>query len=104
LRSCQPGIDEYVAQFGPDTTSYGSITHLRTAGRSMSPVSGINEFPGEPGQASQTFAGLPLASQYTLLINTEAGENRDLDWSKLEDVELRLTYSYQDIFPAGQCE
>ncbi len=103
LRSCQPGIDDLVAQYGPDTTNYGKITHLRTVGRSMSPVAGINSF-GDDNTNSQTLGGLPLASQYTILINKKAGENSQLDWSKLEDIKLRLTYDYQDIFPAGQCE
>lgn len=103
LRSCQPGIDDYVAQFGADTTTYGKITHLRTVGRSMSPVAGINEF-GDDSTSSQTLAGLPLASQYTILINKNAGENSQVDWSKLEDIKLRLSYDYQDIFPVGQCQ
>ncbi|TDP75375.1 hypothetical protein [Bradymonas sediminis] len=103
LRSCQPGIDDYVAQFGANATNYGKITHLRTVGRSMSPVAGINEF-GDPSTSSQTLGGLPLASQYTILINKRAGENSKVDWSKLEDVRLRLSYDYQDIFPVGQCE
>ncbi|QDG54634.1 hypothetical protein FIV42_28980 [Persicimonas caeni] len=104
LRSCQPGIDDYVAQFGEETTNYGSVTYLRTAGRSISPVAGINEFPGAAGQANQSLGGLPLASQYTLLIDKAAGENAEIDWSKLEDIEVELTYTYQDVFPAGQCE
>lgn len=104
LRSCQPGIDDYVSLFGPDTTNYGKITHLRTMGRSTSPVASINGFTADSTQISETLGGLPLASQYTLLINTQAGENRTIDWSKLEDIEFKLTYSYQDIFPVGQCD
>ncbi|MFP4597053.1 MAG: hypothetical protein ACLFVJ_02300 [Persicimonas sp.] len=104
LRSCQPGIDDYVSMFGPNTTNYGKITHLRTAGRSMSPVAGINDFPAADAQANETLAGLPLASQYTVLIDTDTGENANIDWSQLEDIELELEYSYQDVFPAGQCD
>ncbi|QDG51826.1 hypothetical protein FIV42_14065 [Persicimonas caeni] len=104
LRSCQPGIDDYVAQFGTGATNYGKISHLRTVGRSMSPVAGVNEFVDTNAEGSQTFGGLPLASQYTILINKKAGENSRLDWDKLEDIELRLTYAYQDVFPEGQCE
>ncbi len=104
LRSCQPDIDDYVDMFGADTTNFGETTHLRTEGRSMSPVAGLNDFGDQSEQPSYTLAGLPLASQYTLLIDTEAGENDDLDWSQLEDIELELTYTYQDVFPTGQCE
>lgn len=101
LRSCQPGIDDYVALFGPQTTTYGSTTLLRTAGRSVSPVAGVNEFTAVP---NQSLGGLPLVSQYTLLIDTSVGENGKLDWSKLEDVLIKLEYTYQDVFPQGQCQ
>lgn len=102
LRSCQPGIDDYVAQFGEGTTSFGSVTYLRSQGRSISPVAGINTFID--GSENTTLRGLPLSSQYTVLIDTALGENSDLDWANLEDIEIRVTYSYQDLFPEGQCE
>lgn len=101
LRSCQPGIDAYVAQFGPGTTSFGSTTFLRSSGRSISPLAGLNEFADS---ANTTLAGLPLASQYTVLIDTQLGRNGELDWDALEDIRLRVTYSYQDVFPSGRCE
>ncbi len=102
LRSCQPGIDEYVALFGPESTAYGSTTLLRTPGRSVSPVAGLNAFPEGTGNLS--LGGLPLVSQYTLLIDTAAAENARLDWTKLEDVVVRVEYSYQDLFPVGRCQ
>lgn len=102
LQSCQPGIDAYVDQFGPETTRFGSRTQITTTGRSISPVAGVNVFP--EGAPNTSLAGLPLASEYTVLIDTNIGENAGFDWSKLEDVRLRLTYSYQDVFPEGQCE
>ena len=37
-------------------------------------------------------------------IDPTVGENRQVDWSRLEDVELRVEYTFQDLFPAGQCE
>lgn len=101
LRSCQPGIDAYVELFGPGATDFGSITYLQAPGRSISPVAGINEFTGN---ANTSLGGLPLATQYTVLIDTQAGENGKIDWTKLEDIKLELTSSYQDVFPAGQCE
>ena len=103
LRSCQPDLDAYVAQFGR-ASSFGQTTILRSAGRSISPVAGVGTFPSENGSANQSLNGLPLASQYTILIDTEAGENDDIDWTRLEDVELRIAYTFQDVFPAGQCE
>jgi hypothetical protein len=104
LLSCQPNIEAYVDQFGPDATTFGRVTQLRTPGRSMSPVAGVNEFPGAEGEANASFGGLPLVTQYTLLINKSAGENGDIDWDKLEDVEIELGYTYQDVFPEGQCQ
>lgn len=101
LRSCQPDIQSIVETLGPDATPFDEITEFRTPGRSMSPVAGINEFP-ETG--NETLGGLPLSSQYTLLIDPEAGENADIDWSNLDDVRLRIEYTYQDLFPAGRCQ
>ena len=102
LRSCQPGLDAYLNSFGRDATSFGTITRLHAPGRSVSPVAGVNAFPADSGNVSLT--GLPLASQYTLLIDPRMGENTKIDWSKLEDVVLKLEYTYQDLFPAGQCQ
>ncbi|MBN2340754.1 MAG: hypothetical protein JXX29_11220 [Deltaproteobacteria bacterium] len=103
LRSCQPGIQTYVEQIGEDLTNFGEITLLRTPGRSISPIAGINEWRSEEA-ANATLGGLPLASQYTLLVDTKIGENAALDWDNLEDVILEIRYSYQDVFPEGQCE
>jgi hypothetical protein len=103
LRSCQPGLDDYLATVGSTATSYGSITRLHTPGRSVSPVAGINEFPPD-GSSNISLSGLPLASQYTVLIDPELGENSKIDWSKLDDIRIRLSYTYQDLFPAGQCQ
>ncbi len=99
LRSCQPNISEYVEAFGQGMTSYGTITNLRTSGRSMSPLAGVNEFPSQDSDVNRTLAGLPVASDYTLLIDTEIGDNDDVDWDKVEDIKLEVEYSYQDLFP-----
>ncbi len=102
LRSCQPGLEEYLDAMGRESTSFGALTRLHAPGRSVSPVAGINEFPS--GSTNVSLSGLPLASQYTLLIDPQLGENGKVDWSKLEDVRIKLEYSYQDLFPAGQCQ
>ena len=103
LTSCQPDLDAYVSQYAR-ASSFGQTTYLRSAGRAISPVAGINAFPSDDGSVNQTLNGLPLASQYTVLIDTTAGENGDIDWTRLEDVELKMAYTYQDVFPVGQCE
>ncbi|MFU8802537.1 MAG: hypothetical protein ACNA8W_01895, partial [Bradymonadaceae bacterium] len=101
LRSCQPNIEEYVRAFGSSMSSYGTITNLRTAGRAMSPIAGLNEFLDSDEAVNRTLSGLPVASEYTLLISTDRGDNARLDWSKLEDVMIRVEYSYQDLFPTA---
>lgn len=103
VRSCQPDIDAYVQSIGgPKWTHFGKTTLFHTTGRSASPNAGINGYlPGM--NANVTLDGLPLATEYTLLIDTTVGANASLDWSKLEDVRLRINYGYQDLFAAGQC-
>ena len=103
IRSCQPDIDDYVDAFGQGQSSYGEITQVRVEGRSMSPTAGVNEFPDRSTNVNRTLAGLPVASEYTLLIDSEVGSNGDLDWGELEDVEIEFEYTYQDLFPES-CE
>lgn len=103
MRSCQPNIQAIVGALSPGSTSFGSRTTFRTAGRSVSPVARIGEF-GEPGTANRGLEGLPLASRYTIMIDPEKGENERVNWAALDDVMIRLTYVYQDMFPEGQCE
>jgi hypothetical protein len=103
VRSCQPKLAEYVDLIGADKTNFAPVTTFRTAGRAASPVAGINLWPAD-AQLNKSFGGLPLASQYTVLIDTSIGENAKLDFSKLEDILLRVDYVYSDFFPAGACE
>ncbi len=72
VRSCQPDIDDIVEGIGPDATSFGSITMFRTPGRVLAPTAGLNAF----GQSNQTLIGLPLASQYTVIIDPRARPER----------------------------
>src|SRR5690606_19774190 len=95
LRSCQPDIEDLVELVGPEATVFDSVTSFRVAGRSVAPTAGINEFTDD---VNTTLRGLPLVSEYTVLIDKSAGDNADIDWTQLQDIELSLTYSYQDIF------
>jgi hypothetical protein len=92
--SCQPGIDAYVQTFGQGDTTFGSTTSFVVNGRSASPVAGI----GEMGSSNVSFAGLPLAGDYTLIIDPTVPANQAINWANLDDIELGLTYGYQDIF------
>ena len=102
LRSCQPNIDAIVSVLTPGSTNYGSVTRLKTEGRTVSPVAGVNEFTTASATvdtANYGLQGLPLATTYTLLIDPTVGENKNVDWTKLEDIELRINWAYQDFFP-----
>ena len=92
--SCQPGIDAYVQTFGQGDTTFGSTTSFVVNGRSASPVAGV----GELGSGNVTFAGLPLAGDYTHIIDPTVPANQAINWNNLDDIELGLTYGYQDIF------
>ena len=92
--SCQPGIDAYVQTFGQGDTTFGSTTSFVVEGRAASPIAGIAEM----GSSNVTFAGLPLAGDYTLIIDPSLPANQAINWANLEDIELGLTFSYQDIF------
>src|SRR5690554_307772 len=98
LRSCQPNIAEYVQTYASGLAAYDTITQLRTSGRAMSPLAGVNEFLNAEQSVNRRLAGLPVASEYTLLISTQNGDNARLTWDKLEDVLIRVEYSYQDLF------
>ena len=100
VRSCQPGIEAMVDEIGRGSTSFGAVTTFRATGRSVSPIAGV----GEPGGVNRTLQGLPLASEYTVLIDRLESENRDINWDALDDIVVHVEYAYQDVFPAGQCQ
>ena len=97
MYSCQPGIDAYVRTFAQGNTAYGSNSSFVTEARAISPVAGVTEM----GSPNTTLAGMPLSSDYTIIIDPWLPANRGVDWSRLDDVELELSYSYQDLFGAN---
>lgn len=103
LISCQPNIEELVGVLDPGATAFGLITRFRTAGRSVSPVARVNAY-GPDDTDNRGLEGLPLSSNYTLLIDPAKGDNRSIDWDELEDIRLKITYAYQDVFPEDQCQ
>ena len=103
LRSCQANIDAIVGGLDPGSTNFGRLTGFRTSGRSVTPVARVNDY-GPVDSDNRGLEGLPLASTYTVLIDPTAGDNRFVTWERLEDIRLRVTYVYQDVFPMGQCE
>lgn len=96
LNSCQPNLGEYVNEFGQGATRYNTVTSFEVTGRSASFVAGV----GEQGSVNESFNGLPIASRYTLLIDTSLPANQNLPWTNLSDIELEVSYGYQDLFPS----
>lgn len=105
LRSCQPDLVDYVNALDPEATSFNDVTVFRSESRAFSMIAGVNAFPSEGAEdfANRTLNGFPLASTYTLIIDPTTGDNPDFEWSRLEDVRLKVRYGYQDFFPRGEC-
>ena len=103
LISCQPDIQTLVRAVEPGSTRFDLVTRFRTTGRSVSPVARVNSF-GDTSVHNRGLEGLPLSSTYALLIDPNIGDNRYIDWSLVDDIRLQITYAYQDVFPAGQCQ
>ncbi len=105
VRSCQPDLADYVAQFGQGSTSFGPVTTFMSPSRSVSPVAGLNEFLSDTfdGGGNVTLSGLPLATSYTTVIDPRLGSNSSINWQNLEDIELQVNYGYQDFFPSCEC-
>ncbi len=106
VRSCQPNLTDYVAQFGPGATAFGELTSFRSPARSVSVSAGQGVFPtdGFAEGGNRTLSGLPLASNYTIIIDPTVGENRNIAWENLEDIRLRVNYGYQDFFVPDVCQ
>lgn len=103
LRSCQANIRELVLAVGPEATSFGPVTRFRTGSRAISPVVGFSDY-GAAKTWNATLEGTPLAAGYTVMIDKDLAANQDIPWEDLEDIRLQFAYSYQDVFPDGQCE
>lgn len=85
-------------------TQFGPTTLLSTRATESTANVTINEAP-LPGSGNRSLRELPVAARYTLFIETAAGDNRNLDWSRLEDITLTWTYEYQNFFAASsECQ
>jgi hypothetical protein len=106
VRSCQPDLADYVAQFGPGATRFDEVMSFRTSPQSIAPLATVGPFVDEAdlGSGNLTLGGLPLSGEYAVLIDPMEGENSDIPWGELEDILIRVNYTYQDFFPPGSCE
>jgi len=98
LASCQPDIKLIAENLGYKT-AYNTYTSFNVGTLKISPVAGVNEW----GNNDVSLANYPLATSYTLLIDPEAGENAKINWDNLEDIEIKLMYSYQNVKTQNTC-
>src|SRR5690625_2133320 len=103
MGACQANIRELGLAGGPEATSFGPVTRFKTGARAISPVAGFADI-GSAKTWNATLEGTPLAAGYTLLIDRNLPANKDVPWEEIEDIRLQFAYSYQDVFPDGQCE
>lgn len=103
LRSCQPDLNRIVTALGPDTTAFAAVTAFSTGARAVAPVGKVGSF-GPATTWNATLEGSPLAAGYAILIDKDHPSNQDIDWDTLQDIRVQFEYSYQDPFPAGQCQ
>ncbi|MBR4985342.1 MAG: hypothetical protein IKY83_06365 [Proteobacteria bacterium] len=94
LASCQPNIETLVSTIGTKT-SYGKYSTFIVEPTKISPTAKINEY----GESNITLDGKPFATSYTVLIDTQISENAKINWDNLEDIKLKINYTYQDLFP-----
>ena len=92
LVSCQPDISEVVETLG-NSTSYGKYSAFDIGQTPISPNAGINEW----GNNDKTLEQYPLASSYTVLIDPEIGENAKVNWDNVEDIQIKVLYTYENV-------
>lgn len=105
LRSCQADIRDYIDSVGPESTTFREVTSFEMAGQGIAPVADVGDFAQPPNLTSgnTTLQGLPLASEYIVMIERDLGDNANIAWDRLEDVLVRFNFSYQDPYPQSEC-
>ena len=99
LASCQPDI-ESIASMLDYSTAYGTYTTFDIEQTKISPNLGLNDW----GNSDNTLADYPLASTYTVLIDPEIGENAKINWDNVEDIQIKLLYTYENVKSQNTCK
>ena len=99
LASCQPDISAIVSDLGT-STSYGKYSTFDIEQTKISPNAGINEW----GNNDTTLEQYPLASSYTVLIDPEIGENAKINWDNVEDIQIKVLYTYENVKTNNTCK
>ena len=98
LASCQPDIKNIASTLG-NVTAYGTYTTFDVEQSKISPNIGINEW----GNNDASLADYPLASTYTVLIDPEIGENSKINWDNVEDIQIKVLYTYENVRSTNSC-
>lgn len=105
----RPQIEVVTAEASDMSTCHLDVPALVEPFRHMTNFGKITTFNGPiqigPAQATinggfddnyyELPAGRPVAGRYLFIIDREANGNRDVDWSKLEDIAVEIRFSYQ---------
>ncbi|MBO4351657.1 MAG: hypothetical protein J6A01_12035 [Proteobacteria bacterium] len=99
LASCQPDIESIANTLG-HATAYDTYTTFNIEQTKISPNLGLNEW----GNSDNTLANYPLASTYTVLIDPEIGENAKINWDNVEDIQIKVLYTYENVKTNNTCK
>lgn len=106
LTSCQPNMDDVVKPLG-GRTRFGTYTSFSIPTEKMTPNAGVGKYiqitddtkfsANDFREENHAFDGLPIMTSYTVLIDPTMGDNAKINWDKLEDIKLKIIYSYDNL-------
>ena len=106
LTSCQPHMDDVVAPLG-GRTKFGTQTFFSIPTEKASPIASIGKYKkidaetkftnDDFGNIDTAFDGLPIMTSYTVLIDPEMKANAKINWDNIEDIKLKIKYSYDKL-------
>ena len=106
LTSCQPNMDAVVTPLG-GRTKFGTQSMFSIPTEKMSPNSGLGSYTkltsdtkfeeNDFGEPNYTFDGLPIMTSYTVLIDPNMNDNTKINWDNIDDIKLKIKYSYDSL-------
>ena len=106
LTSCQPNMDDVVKPLG-GRTRFGTYTSFSIPTEKMTPNASVGKyiqitddtkFSAEDfREENHAFDGLPIMTSYTVLIDPTMGDNSKINWDNVEDIKLKIIYSYDNL-------
>ena len=111
LTSCQPGMDDVVQPLG-GRTKFGTYSSFSIPTELMTPNASLGKYVKLEAETKYeaddfrepnfSFDGLPIMTSYTVLIDPNMGDNKKINWDNIEDIKLRIKYSY-DSLKSSKC-